>query len=159
MKIYIIKEIVSGGDGKIIGAVSDENTAKRFCRDMRKDRELCYVAVDLDSPDITDIPEEKIYRIVRETYWITDRDSSVSEVYHRMLEITPIALVVDGDFVTAGIARLRSVMLESTNNSTTLEFWCYAKTAPDAIDIMNESLEGLDPAVLKWGVYHPTSKD
>ncbi len=55
--IYVIKEKIQlfSNESKIIGAVSDEKLAKKYCRDMRTGRDLYYEAVELDAQEMTDI--------------------------------------------------------------------------------------------------------
>ena len=116
--IYVIKENGYGYREKIVCAVSDEKTAKRYCRDMRTGRELFYEAVDLD-----------------------------------------VALVEVDHFMTVSYASLRTLRLESDLDGTALSFWCFAKSAPAALGIMERALKDFDPSVLEWGVYHPLKGD
>ena len=64
--IYVIKENGYGYREIIVCAVSDEKTAKRYCRDMRTGRELFYEAVDLDAVTMDEISAEKIKDSLRE---------------------------------------------------------------------------------------------
>ena len=67
--IYVIKENGYGYKERIVCAVSDEKTAKRYCRDMRTGRELFYEAVELDPVTMDDISAEKIYVVERRVPW------------------------------------------------------------------------------------------
>lgn len=158
-KIYVIKECSFGGYSNIIGAVSDERTAKRFCRDKRTDKELCYEPVELDAPEMTDVEGEKIYKVVKNSMWTFEEKDSVVEAYKHIEEMNPIPLVEVEDFLTVAYASLRTLRLTSDHNGTRLEFWCYAKSAPAAKNIIKRQLRGFDPSVLEWGVYHPIRKD
>ena len=72
--IYVIKENGYGYKERIVCAVSDEKTAKRYCRDMRTGRELFYEAVDLDAVTMDEISAEKIYVVERRVPWKANKD-------------------------------------------------------------------------------------
>ncbi len=159
--IYVIKEKIQlfSNEGKIIGAVSDEKIAKKYCRDMRTGRELYYEAVELDGQEMTDIPSEKIYRIVREVGWTVNKEDNLSEVYQDLMKISPNALFDEEDFLSITYASLRIIRLHSDYNGTSLSFWCFAKNAPAALGIMKRTLKDFDPSVLELGVYYPINTD
>ena len=157
--IYVIKENGYGYRERIVGAVSDEKTAKRYCRDMRTGRELFYEAVELDAVTMDEISAEKIYVVERRVPWKANKDVPVTEMYKELMNIDPVALVEVDHFMTVTYASLRTLRLESDLDGTALSFWCYAKSAPAALGIMERTLKDFDPSVLEWGVYHPLKGD
>ena len=85
--IYVIKENGYGYREKIVCAVSDEKTAKRYCRDMRTGRELFYEAVDLDAVTMDEISAEKIYVVERRAPWKANKDVPVTEMYKELMNV------------------------------------------------------------------------
>ena len=128
--IYVIKENGYGYREKIVCAVSDEKTAKRYCRDMRTGRELFYEAVDLDAVTMDEISAEKIYVVERRVSWKANKEVPAAEMYKELMNIEPVALVEVDHFMTVS-----------------------------ALGIMERALKDFDPSVLEWGVYHPLKGD
>ena len=111
--IYVIKENGYGYKERIVCAVSDEKTAKRYCRDMRTGRELFYEAVELDPVTMDEVSAEKIYVVERRVPWKANKDVPVTEMYKELMNIDPVALVEVDHFMTVTYASLRTLRLES----------------------------------------------
>ena len=121
-KIYVIKENGYGYRERIVCAVSDEKTAKRYCRDMRIGRELFYEAVELDAVTMPEISAEKIYVVERRVSWKANKEVPAAEMYQELMNIEPVALVEVDHFMTVTYASLRTLRLESDLDGTALSF-------------------------------------
>ncbi len=155
-KIFVIKEKNTPFNReRSVCAFTNEAEAKRFCRDMRSRGELYYETIDLNPCSMQEISAEKLYKVVYELEWSYNKDTPETDAYNDLMNQKPIALVDEEYYLSVANGCLRSVRLETNFNGTTFSFWCYAKNAPAAIDIMKRTLANFDPSVLKWGVYTP----
>lgn len=158
-KIFIIKEKNNPFyNERIVCSFTDEEVAKRFCRDMRTDGELYYETLDLNPCSMQDISAEKLYRVTYRIEWHYRKDIPEIEAYNDLMKEEPIALVDRENLLSIANGCQRAVQLESDYYGTSFSLWCYAKNAPAAISIMKRTLINFDPKILEWGTYLPMRK-
>lgn len=154
-EIYLIQEWDRLSEKHIIGAVSDKAFAERYCRDMRRDGELSVKAITIDE---LVIPDEKLYRIECGGFLI--HTETIPEAYHAFLDMPWDVFVEEEGFMSTTYAALRCLRMQKDSyRGDRLCFWCFAKSARGAITIMRNAINGFDPSVLEWDVYHPTASN
>lgn len=159
-KVFIIKEKNNPfSRERIVCSFTDEEVAKKYCRDMRTDGELYYDTINLNPCTLQDISAEKIYQIQYKIDWYFNEDTPEIDVYNDLMKVEPVTLVAKEHLFSVANASLRSVRLNSDVYGTTFSFWCYAKDAPAAMKIMKRTLKSFDPSILEWGKYCPMSKN
>ena len=135
-KVFVIKKRHWLGTDTIVGVVSSEEFAKRYCKDMKGDQYLHYESFEIDT---LEIPERILYEVRVSRY---SEKKNMVDYFHDVLDNgTFEACAVEPDSWTNLIAKLLVFVLEEYG----IRFWCYAKNAGQAKRIASIKLRSYKP--------------
>lgn len=152
MKAYVVKE--NYGFGRIIGVVTDEEVAKRYCRDMENGRNLQYIETELDA---LEIPKEILYNVCFRGF---GNPNNPAEFFKEVLENNEVdALVIEETQFDLMMASLLTFQMDPKEH--VIRFWIKTSNAPSAKRIAKAKLNSYkrEEDDFEFMHYYPTASE